>query len=76
MADMTMTFSARDVPEVRDELLSLKADNERLRALIKDAEWADQTNGYTFCPWCPAERSEGRSDHQKCPAFTPDGCVK
>jgi hypothetical protein len=69
----------------------LRADNARLRALIKQAE----DGGYAsisllkVCTWCRAYRNNG-DDHFKhvergtkdephrsdCPAFTPEGEVK
>ena len=57
----------------------LVADNERLRALIKAAEWGDQCGrlGDPSCPWCGVElggRHEGMGS--ECPAFAVTGEVR
>ena len=67
-----------------DELRQLKADNARLRALIKDKEYAhvggeyDEGDGYRAqydeCPWCGGDAVKRHADD--CPAFTPEGEVK
>jgi hypothetical protein len=69
MAEFKMTVSARDVPEVRAEL-------ERLRAIIKTAEWADGTHDVDGCPWCAGSRDDGSVHTPRCPAFTPEGEVR
>lgn len=46
----------------------INADNERLRGLVKQAEYGD--DGY-ICPWCKAGKHT-----PTCPAFTPDGDVR
>ena len=59
----------------------LRADNARLRALVKDAE----RNIESECSWCGADRSRTERNNDAsayephaahCPAFTPDGVVK
>lgn len=64
-----------ECPEHGDHA-QLVADNARLRALIKDAEWSgDRGLAYPVCPWCGGEK--GIADHLvKCPAFTVAGEVK
>ena len=66
------------------EVDALKADNARLRALIKDKEYAhvggeyDEGDGYRAqydeCPWCGGDAVKRHADD--CPAFTPEGEVK
>lgn len=56
-------------------------DNARLRALIKDAEWGDGTQGGRWCPWCQSKEERGHYAKTPdcatdCPAFTPEGTVK
>lgn len=67
MADVTIEVFG--LPEVKAEL-------DRLRALIKQVEYANKANGSAFCPWCGAEDEEGAARHTDCPAFTPDGQVR
>ena len=58
-----------------DELRQLKADNARLRALVKEAEWSDGC----ICHHCGTNtyRDEQPGIHDAdCPAFTPEGEVK
>lgn len=57
-----------------DDLDALKADNARLRALVKAAEFGPNHR----CSWCGAERYVKGSDPHApdCPAFTADGVVK
>ena len=55
------------------------ADNARLHALIKAAEWGDQCGrlGDPSCPWCGVElggRHEGMGS--ECPAFAVTGEVR
>ena len=50
---------------------NLKADNARLRALVKAGERG--TNAYPVCPWCEWDGGGHRAD---CAAFTPEGVVK
>lgn len=52
------------------------ADNERLRALIKAAEWADQQRGDPWCPWCKANGVTDKKHRADCPTFTPEGEVR
>ncbi len=56
------------------------ADNARMRALVKDAEWSGATGreGDPACPWCSAEPKpiEDGLHAADCPAFTPSGEVK
>lgn len=59
----------------------LRADNARLRALVKGVEWEGCTgrDSAQACPWCGAEKitSSGSEPHAAtCPAFTSDGSVK
>lgn len=49
-------------------------DNARLRALIKDAEWAD-TRQNPACPWCEVEKVIGKHT-AGCRAFFRNGAVK
>ncbi len=56
----------------------LEADNERLRSLVKAAEWSD---GY-ICHHCAGKtsnchpKSENGRHTPDCPAFTPEGEVR
>ena len=64
-----------------DEFKTLEADNARLRALIKGAEWGDGTQGGRWCPWCQSKEERGHYAKTQdcatdCPAFTPEGAVK
>ena len=58
------------------------ADNARLRALIKEAEWrGGDVDGDISCPWCGESRDNyaghpGGKHTNDCPAFTPEGQVK
>jgi hypothetical protein len=56
------------------DLEELRADNARLRALIKDAE-CTRAPQCAECPWCQADVSGGEK-HFECPAFTATGEVK
>lgn len=60
----------------QDQLDDLRADNERLRALIKAQErgnHAETASGEgDFCPWCGVDYRHT----SKCPAFTPEGEVR
>jgi len=53
------------------EAMFMRDDNARLRALVKDAEWALGEHGE--CLWCPDDRPRHAVG---CPAFTPEGVVK
>ncbi len=57
------------VEEERDEA---RADNARLRALVRQAEW--WTGDAECCGWCGAYYHSIHADD--CPAFTPDGTVR
>ena len=72
----------RTLEKMRKAMLQFQADNERLRALVKEYEWvgADE-DGYAFCQWC----LEYRDDHagkpvgkhsKDCPAFNKNGTVR
>lgn len=77
-------FDARQAVVSRDgalmEMARVQRDNERLRALVKQAETARDGE----CAWCGAERHVrvGKEPHgsayarRPCPAFTPDGEVR
>lgn len=57
----------------------LEADNERLRKLMKDAEFPAAGNGNHMCPYCNAyfyEMLPGALHAVDCPAFTPEGIVR
>lgn len=56
--------------------LAKRLELDRLRALIKQVEYANKANSSAFCPWCGAENEEGAARHADCPAFTPDGQVR
>lgn len=59
------------------ELLSLRADNVRLRGLIKKAEDAGDLNGWCACPWCTEDMEVSDKAHAaECPAFDVNGNVK
>jgi hypothetical protein len=62
--------------EQHKRALYAEQDNARLRALIKQAEFANKaetaSGAGAFCPWCGIE--DGHRDD--CPAFTPEGEVK
>ncbi len=51
----------------------LEADNARLRALLKETEFA--YNYAEVCTWCLADVSNRKHDDD-CEAFNPDGSVK
>ena len=61
---------------------NLKADNARLRALVKDSEWhAGDREGW--CQFCGSmdDGADGMALKEdlhspRCPAFTPEGVVK
>ena len=62
---------------------SLEADNARLRALIKQAEYGDHTHYEDSCPWCGCvaighrwTKLDEPPHSDDCPAFTPTGEVK
>jgi hypothetical protein len=72
-----------DAAEVRAVLL---AEIDRLREVVKGAEWSAGVDAYS-CPWCDADRDlmrfgngrpvEGTGTHHEiCPAFWPDGRVR
>jgi hypothetical protein len=71
-----MTLDPKALLDKATELAErFAADNQRLRALIKSAEFANRAQAITegWCPWCDwAEGEHGPN----CPAFTPDGKVK
>lgn len=50
----------------------LRADNERLRALIKSIEWKGPSYPYWSCIFCQNEWTH----KPDCPGFTKDGDVK
>lgn len=57
-----------------EEIARLKTDNERLRALVRAAEWAAPDSGYGggACPWCREDRMPYTKPHdhaEDCPAF-------
>lgn len=57
----------------------LEADNARLRALLKDAEWVGVEGGSFACSYCEAGfyGGEAKAPHKdNCPAFRPDGEVR
>lgn len=56
-------------------LSELIAEIERLRGLIKNAEYTDTgySAGVYTCNWCFEEHPKHA---ENCPAFTPDGEVK
>ena len=59
----------------------LREDNERLRSVIKEAEWGNHRQGGEECPWCEFERPRNHSGVKSihasdCPAFSPTGEVK
>jgi hypothetical protein len=54
----------RAMPEVQ------AAENDRLRALIKQAEWSGSIDEEPCCPWCDQYRYGYDDDEPtKCPAF-------
>jgi len=59
------TEALNDAYRERD---AVKKDNERLRELVKGAEWSSG-----FCAWC---HSGSGKHHDVCDAFTPDGGVR
>lgn len=71
-----------------DRIEEFEADNARLRALIKQAEWkAEWSEEGGECPWCEALQRQLRYGNGRpvektgkhaadCPAFTPEGEVK
>lgn len=75
---------ASDLPGYHAELIAeirkQRADNARLRALVKAAE---RNGSGQRCPWCNVWEDEkhymvpgGNPDYPDCPAFTPDGVVR
>lgn len=69
----------------RDDRRALLAEVERLRVLIKKAEWFGGIGTHdseTGCPWCESDgfyqmSNVGHGKHEpECPAFTEDGEVK
>ena len=68
----------RFVAEARTLLPEALAEIARLRALVKEAEWADRDHWEPpdgFCPWCSAAASD-RDHAADCPAFHPNGEVR
>ena len=62
-----------------DDVPKLLADNARLRALVKQAEWRYEDDALIrVCNWCPGwDRTPGELKHETyCPAFTVEGNVK
>lgn len=71
--------------EAAIDVEALLADNARLRALVKAAEWEGchcrmdvEPNG---CPWCNGDTYGSRDLPKRthaddCPAFTADGVVR
>jgi hypothetical protein len=65
MADVTVMPRAANVSEVKAEL-------QRLRSLIKQAERAGGDLASGLCPWCRSWVQHSVA----CPAFTPEGEVR
>lgn len=67
-----------DEAMLRAAVAHFKADNARLRRLMKDAEHGNAE--YSCCPWCAAgdwNYGKPNAPHAPgCPAFTPDGMVR
>lgn len=68
--------------ELIAEIRKQRADNARLRALVKDSEWYAGDREH-WCQWCgdaygdAAHVVRPKDGHAPtCPAFTPDGVVK
>lgn len=62
-----------DYKSVNSEVVKMiLADNARLRALIKEAEWPDYPDK---CPWCFGGCGSG-THSSDCEAFTPSGKVR
>lgn len=63
-----------------DEVGVLLAEIDRLRDLIKEAEWSDYAEvlggDEGVCPWCGAFKCDGDRHVDDCAAFTPEGCVR
>lgn len=68
---------ARQEAQPGSLLVYLLADLDRLRALVKAAEWEGGADDRE-CPWCEQTGSERwPSPHfGSCPAFTADGVVR
>lgn len=75
--NVDLAASVRDWNEVHParvrEIEEAQADNERLRALIKAAEWkAEWCEAGGACPWCDAINTHAAT----CPAFATEGRVR
>ncbi len=61
---------AEKLDEASAGVEAIKADNERLRGLIRQAEYS---GGYNECPWCGGADETTGHGPSPCLAFTPDG---
>lgn len=82
LEEMAYDAPACDLPGYHAELIAeireQRADNARLRALVKAVEWQGCVgrDSDPACPWCGAEPEPIGSHAPTCPAFAPDGKVK
>lgn len=68
-----MSYDIEDYVRVRDRMNAYRQDNDRLRALIKQAEYhTTDPHDCAACPWCDVVAIH----KDDCPAFTPDGDVR
>lgn len=54
----------------------LEAEVERLRSLVKLAEFNDRWRDDYHCPWCGVMQTRAPMHAADCPAFTPGGEVR
>ncbi len=68
-----------DVYDFEAERDALKIDNDRLRGLVKGAEWVGNGSGSAYCLYCGSGfyAGEAQAKHKTdCMAFTPTGVVR
>lgn len=68
------------ISSCREDVPALLAEIERLRGLIKAAEWSayheTPRGDEGVCPWCEVEKADGTGHDMECPAFVRDGGVR
>jgi hypothetical protein len=73
LAEVRRLTTELAMAQASDERQELRADNARLRGLVKDAEVA-AGESCGECPWCGAGPSTQHAP--ECPAFTESGDVR